>query len=213
MQSIIQMTASFPPGVSARALFLSLIALSCSPSLSSFLSFSPPSVTVPRLLPFVFHPLDSISFFPLPSISLSLSLSLSLFRRRGSAQLRRPWDKRLHFLIFKCAQTSYRAIVCLTEALRRGFRADKPLQPPQPSMHASPASTARQAPPFAPPPPFAPSPLLPPAWKCKSPPWEQRLWNRKGRASFFLAAPLTTKFLHPPPHVAGPRRRRFRGEY
>jgi len=63
-----------------------------------------------------------VSISPFPSLSFSLS----------STGLRRcevcPWDKRLHFLIFKCVQTSYPANppTRSTEVLQRGFRADKP---------------------------------------------------------------------------------------
>lgn len=93
-----------------------------------YCSFSLVPIPSP-LIPFVFlhpssPPFDSISFIRRSSLPS---------RSRTQQQLRRPWDKRLHFLIFKCAQTSYPAIVCPMEALpRRGFRADKPFQP---SMH------------------------------------------------------------------------------
>lgn len=101
-------------------------------SLSPFLALRYPS----PLIPFVFHSLSPIT---LPLSPLRFDILYPTFFSSSSpvshaAQLRRPWDKRLHFLIFKCAQTSYPAIVCPTEALpRRGFRADKPFQP---SMHA-----------------------------------------------------------------------------
>lgn len=85
----------------------------------------------------------SSSFFHLVSSTrfdiLYLTFLLFLVGGTVRTQLRRPWDKRLHFLIFKCAQTSYPAIVCPTEALRRGFRADKPVQP---SMHATNAAAS-----------------------------------------------------------------------
>ena len=85
----------------------------------------------------------SSSFFHLVSSTrfdiLYLTFLLFLVGGTVRTQLRRPWDKRLHFLIFKCAQTSYPAIVCPTEALRRGFRADKPVQP---SMHAANAAAS-----------------------------------------------------------------------
>lgn len=122
----------FPRPVSQRALFLSLIALSCSlrPSLRPLRPLIAPvsPLDSPFAPPPLFRP-----FFPTPEPISSFPLSPFLV---GFTQLRRPWDKRLHFLIFKCAQTSYRAIVRPSEALRRGFRADKPVRPPRPSVHA-----------------------------------------------------------------------------
>lgn len=109
--------------------------VSTTPSVSLIAPLSrpfPPIPFLPSLIPFVFHsffPSSPPPLFP-PFDSISFIRRSSLPRRRSRTQqhqLRRPWDKRLHFLIFKCAQTSYPAIVCPTEALpRRGFRADKP---------------------------------------------------------------------------------------
>lgn len=99
------------------------------------------SLSAPTQSRFVSPP-STISFLLRP-VRHPHSISLSSLSRRAApvcTQLRRPWDKRLHFLIFKCAQTSYPAIVCPVEAPRRGFRADKPLQL---SMHAAAASYAR----------------------------------------------------------------------
>lgn len=120
MQSIIQIAPGFNHPL-------------CVPYCSSFSSLSShsfPSLSHPLCLPLLFSP--SPPLFP-PFDSISFIRRSSLPRRRSRTQqqqqhqLRRPWDKRLHFLIFKCAQTSYPAIVCPTEALpRRGFRADKP---------------------------------------------------------------------------------------
>lgn len=109
---------------------VSLIAL-----LSRPFPHSSPSLSHPLCLPLLFSLSPPLFPLLLPFDSISFILYSSLPRRRSrTQQLRRPWDKRLHFLIFKCAQTSYPAIVCPTEALpRRGFRADKPFQP---SMHA-----------------------------------------------------------------------------
>lgn len=167
-------------------------------SLSPFLSFPLPSLCLPLLFSL------SPPLFPLLLLfdSISFILYSSLPRRRSrTQQLRRPWDKRLHFLIFKCAQTSYPAIVCPTEALpRRGFRADKPFQP---SMHAglqrccilplcslslSLSFLQKRFHVFLP--SFSSRGLSNSAaldlvaavrgGKCKSPTREQRLWNRKG---------------------------------
>lgn len=112
--------------------------VSTAPSVSLIALLSrpfPPSLSHPLCLPLLFSLSPPLFPLLLPFDSISFILYSSLPRRRSrTQQLRRPWDKRLHFLIFKCVQTSYPAIVCPTEALpRRGFRADKPFQP---SMHA-----------------------------------------------------------------------------
>lgn len=133
-----------PFALSQRLLFLSLIGLSC----SLYLSPSHPISLSLSLYSATFHSLRTYAFSRLPFFHLVSStrfdilyLTFLLFLVGGTVrtQLRRPWDKRLHFLIFKCAQTSYPAIVCPTEALRRGFRADKPVQP---SMHAANAAAS-----------------------------------------------------------------------
>lgn len=133
-----------PFALSQRLLFLSLIGLSCSLyllplTLSLFLSLSllghVSFSTYLRLLSSSFFHLVSSTRFDI----LYLTFLLFLVGGTVRTQLRRPWDKRLHFLIFKCAQTSYPAIVCPTEALRRGFRADKPVPP---SMHAANAAAS-----------------------------------------------------------------------
>lgn len=54
------------------------------------------------------------------SLSLSLVCAATSLHRGGAC----PWDKRLHFLIFKCAQTSYPANppTRSSEVPQRGFR-------------------------------------------------------------------------------------------